>query len=97
MLRIIAAVMLAATVAQAAPLPPETYYAPHRLVTLPDGRRMNLFCLGQGAPTVVLDAGYGSGASAWAGVHGALAETTQVCAYDRAAPPARSSPTSGRC
>ena len=84
MLRTLIAGLAFGTAAQAAPLPPETYYAPHRLVSLPDGRKMNLFCLGQGSPTVVLDAGYGSGASTWAGIHQALAETTQVCAYDRA-------------
>lgn len=82
---IVAATLLAATTAQAAPpLPPDTYYAPHRLVSLPDGRKMNLFCLGKGSPTVILDAGYGSGASTWASIHPTLAETTQVCAYDRA-------------
>lgn len=81
---ILAGGLLAATTASAAPLPVETYYAPHQLVTLPDGRKMNLFCLGKGSPTVVLDAGYGSGASTWAGIHGTLAETTRVCAYDRA-------------
>ena len=80
-----AALALAATGSAAAPrLPLDTYYAPHRLVTLPDGRKMNLFCLGQGSPTVVLDAGYGSGSSTWAPIHATLAETTRVCAYDRA-------------
>ena len=62
---VIAAALLSASPALAA-LPADTYYHPARLVTLPDGRRMNLFCLGQGAPTVVLDAGFGSGASTWA-------------------------------
>ncbi|MBX3485301.1 alpha/beta hydrolase [Phenylobacterium sp.] len=86
MLRTVVAVAITfASAAQAAtPLPVETYYGPHRLVTLPDGRRMNLFCLGEGAPTVVLDAGYGSGASTWRRIHATLAETTRVCAYDRA-------------
>lgn len=84
MFRTVIAALAVATAAQAAPLPPETYYAPHQLVTLPDGRKMNLFCLGQGSPIVVLDAGYGSGASTWAGIHQTLAETTRVCAYDRA-------------
>lgn len=80
-----AALALGATATRAAPaLPMDTYYGPHQLVTLPDGRKMNLFCLGQGAPTVVLDAGFGSGASAWRQIHATLAETTRVCAYDRA-------------
>jgi pimeloyl-ACP methyl ester carboxylesterase len=45
---------------------------------------MNLFCLGKGSPTVSLDAGYGSGGATWASIHPTLAETTQVCAFDRA-------------
>ena len=82
---LIAAALLSASPAlAAAPLPADTYYHPARLVTLPDGRKMNLFCLGKGSPTVVLDAGYGSGASTWAAIHPALAETTRVCAFDRA-------------
>ncbi len=39
---------------------------------------------GKGSPTVVLDAGFGSGASPQAQDPPTLAETTQVCAYDRA-------------
>lgn len=75
---------LLSTAAQAAePLSPSTYAKPAQLVALPDGRQINLFCLGSGAPTVVLDAGWGSGMSAWAKVQPALAETTRVCAFDR--------------
>jgi pimeloyl-ACP methyl ester carboxylesterase len=80
-----AALALAATAASAAPpLPMEAYYAPQQLVTLPDGRKINLRCLGQGSPTVVLDAGFGSGSSTWRQIHPTLAETTRVCAFDRA-------------
>jgi len=79
-----ATLLAAATASQAAePLPPSAYIKPAQLVTLPDGRRINLFCLGKGAPTVVLDAGWGSGMSAWSKVQQALAETTRVCAFDR--------------
>ncbi|TAJ71259.1 MAG: alpha/beta hydrolase [Phenylobacterium sp.] len=81
---LVAAATLLATAANAAgPLPPSTYAKPARLVALPDGRKINLFCLGSGAPTVVLDAGWGSGMSAWAKVQPAIAETTRVCAFDR--------------
>lgn len=68
----------------ATPVPLEVYTRPAQLVSLPDGRRMNLLCLGAGTPTVVLDAGWGSGNSTWAPIHAALAETTRVCAFDRA-------------
>ncbi|MEJ1931625.1 alpha/beta hydrolase [Nostoc sp. NIES-2111] len=71
--------------AAAAPaVPMETYTTPAELVRLPDGRRMNLFCLGAGTPAVILDAGAGQGTSAWATVQAEIAETTQVCAFDRA-------------
>jgi pimeloyl-ACP methyl ester carboxylesterase len=41
-------------------------------------------CSGQGSPPVVLDAGFGKGASAWSKVQPGVAEFTRVCAYDRA-------------
>jgi pimeloyl-ACP methyl ester carboxylesterase len=85
MLKILSVVaLLAASPALAAPpLPPDTYRHPAQLVSLLDGRKMNLLCLGEGSPVVVLDAGYGSGASTWAAIHPILAETTKVCAFDR--------------
>jgi pimeloyl-ACP methyl ester carboxylesterase len=57
---------------------------PGRLVTLPDGRRMNLRCSGQGSPTVILESGYGGDSRAWAKVQPRIAKVTHVCAYDRA-------------
>jgi pimeloyl-ACP methyl ester carboxylesterase len=60
------------------------YDRPERMVRLPDGRRLNLRCSGRGSPTVILDAGFGSDASAWFKVQPQLARTTRVCAYDRA-------------
>ena len=41
-------------------------------------------CSGQGSPTVILEAGMGSDSSFWARVIAGVAETTRVCAYDRA-------------
>lgn len=84
MLRTIAIATLLATTAHAAePVPLAAYAKPAQLVALPDGRKINLFCLGSGAPTVVLDAGWGSGISAWSKVQPGIAETTRVCAFDR--------------
>lgn len=57
---------------------------PGRLVRLADGRNLNLRCRGHGAPTVVLEAGWGAASAAWGKVQPALASTTRVCAYDRA-------------
>ena len=57
---------------------------PQRLVRLPDGRRINLYCAGAGAPVVLLDAGWNGGIGSWSDVQPALARTTRVCAFDRA-------------
>jgi pimeloyl-ACP methyl ester carboxylesterase len=48
------------------------------------GYRLNLYCMGQGAPTVVLLSGGGWGAVAWAELQPRLAKTTRICSYDRA-------------
>ncbi len=48
-----------------------------------DGRSVYLDCRGGGVPTVVLEAGMGSGAASWSPVHDDLARTTRTCAYDR--------------
>src|SRR3569833_522719 len=60
------------------------YATAQRLVRLPDGRAMNIYCIGRGNPTVLLDAGLGDSAVIWRKVHSRLAEHTQVCAFDRA-------------
>jgi pimeloyl-ACP methyl ester carboxylesterase len=46
--------------------------------------RLHLDCQGQGSPTVVLFNGLGGVSAAWARIAGPVAETTRVCAYDRA-------------
>jgi pimeloyl-ACP methyl ester carboxylesterase len=56
---------------------------PGRLVDV-EGRRLHLVCLGQGSPTVVLEAGISDAFAVWARVQPALAKTTRVCSYDRA-------------
>jgi pimeloyl-ACP methyl ester carboxylesterase len=55
-----------------------------RLAPLPDGRNLNFRCSGRGAPTVLLESGFGAGAGAWVKVQPLIARTTRVCAYDRA-------------
>jgi pimeloyl-ACP methyl ester carboxylesterase len=49
-----------------------------------NGRRMRLQCMGQGSPTIVLEAGGGKDGLTWAGIQPKLALHTQVCSYDRA-------------
>lgn len=57
---------------------------PGRLAQLQDGRRLNLVCSGRGAPTVILESGFGATSGAWYKVRPALARGVRVCAYDRA-------------
>jgi pimeloyl-ACP methyl ester carboxylesterase len=50
-----------------------------------DEHRLHLNCVGQGSPTVVLDAGWGYTSVEWAAwVQPEVAKHTRVCAYDRA-------------
>jgi pimeloyl-ACP methyl ester carboxylesterase len=62
----------------------DPYIAPQSLATLPDGRRINLYCSGEGAPTVILTAGLNSWSIAWWTVQSEIAKTTRVCSWDRA-------------
>lgn len=56
---------------------------PGRLIDV-GSHRLHLLCVGQGAPTVVLDAGLGGLAIEWLPVQRELARELRVCAYDRA-------------
>jgi len=60
-----------------------TYPPRGRLIDV-GGYRMHLDCHGEGAPTVVMDAGLGGSSLDWSLVQGDLAQTVQVCTYDRA-------------
>ena len=55
---------------------------PGRMVNI-DGRKLHLNCVGQGSPTVVLEAGLGDSSLAWSLVQPKLASATRVCSYDR--------------
>lgn len=73
--------------AEPAPIPEQDmtpYLAPQRLVDIGKGRTINLVCLGQGSPTIILTAGTGGWSFAWRTIHSALAERTRTCAWDRA-------------
>lgn len=65
-------------------LGPEFYANTHQAVAVESGRHLNLVCLGQGAPTVILEAGMGDDSLAWRKVQARIATFTRVCAYDRA-------------
>lgn len=82
-LALFAALALAGPAA-CAPEPMEVYAHPQKLVALPDGRRMNLYCLGDRGPTVILDAGLGGSTFSWAEVQPRLASRFRACSFDRA-------------
>jgi pimeloyl-ACP methyl ester carboxylesterase len=48
-----------------------------------DGRQMHLYCSGEGAPTIVIEAGLGRDWLDWQGVQPDLSRLTRVCTYDR--------------
>src|SRR3954453_4995116 len=48
------------------------------------GHRLHLDCHGHGSPTVVLSNGLGGLSAGWTRITAPIAETTRVCAYDRA-------------
>jgi pimeloyl-ACP methyl ester carboxylesterase len=83
----LAAIPISAPAQPASPAPPvsaETYAHPAQLVRVQGARRLNLFCLGQGTPTIILDSGVGGGAYAWYKVQSKIATFTRVCSFDRA-------------
>jgi pimeloyl-ACP methyl ester carboxylesterase len=59
------------------------YPPPGQLVDV-GGHSLHLHCIGQGSPTVVLDAGLGAFSLDWGAVEPQIATSTRVCAYDRA-------------
>ena len=57
--------------------------APGQLVDV-GGYKLHINCVGQGSPTVILEAGWGDYSATWAYVQPEVAKTTRVCSYDRA-------------
>ena len=56
---------------------------PGRLIEI-GGYQLHLYCVGDGTPTVVLEAPAAGMSAAWGWVQPAVATTTRVCSYDRA-------------
>jgi pimeloyl-ACP methyl ester carboxylesterase len=48
------------------------------------GHRLHLWCMGVGAPAVILDSGLGGSSAEWGFVQPEVARFTRVCSYDRA-------------
>ena len=62
------------------------YPPPGQMVDV-GGYRLHLYCAGEnvtGDPTIILEQGLGNTSAAWARVQSGIAQTTRVCAYDRA-------------
>jgi pimeloyl-ACP methyl ester carboxylesterase len=59
------------------------FHPPGRLVDI-GGYRLHLYCLGEGSPTVLLEAGGGNPWLSWYKVQPQVASFTRVCSYDRA-------------
>lgn len=62
---------------------PARYPPPGQLVDI-GGRKLHLYCTGQGSPAVILEAGLALGMVTWRHVQSEVAVTTRVCSYDRA-------------
>jgi pimeloyl-ACP methyl ester carboxylesterase len=56
---------------------------PGKLVDV-GGRRMHIYCTGEGSPAVILDSGLGATYVPWRAVQPEIAKFTRVCSYDRA-------------
>jgi pimeloyl-ACP methyl ester carboxylesterase len=65
-------------------VPSSVYIEPQNLIAIDGARRLNLYCVGSGSPTVLLDAGSGNSIATWRHVQADVAMFTRVCAYDRA-------------
>jgi len=59
------------------------YPAPGQQVDM-GGYTMHINCIGQGSPTVLLEAGKGDFSLTWTHVQPEIAKSTRVCSYDRA-------------
>jgi pimeloyl-ACP methyl ester carboxylesterase len=59
------------------------YPAPGQLIDV-GGHRLHIQCVGAGSPTVVTESGFAGTSLDWSLIQPALANTTRVCAYDRA-------------
>jgi pimeloyl-ACP methyl ester carboxylesterase len=62
----------------------DNYAVPDTLVSLRDGRTVNVRCSGEGTRGVLLEAGGNADSGVWFRVQPRLANAARVCAYDRA-------------
>src|SRR5215211_4234396 len=60
-----------------------TYSSPGQMVSV-GNHQLHINCMGEGSPTVILDAANLGMSAHWVRVQQQLAQSTRVCAYDRA-------------
>jgi pimeloyl-ACP methyl ester carboxylesterase len=58
-------------------------FQPPGVLVAVNGHQMHVYCLGPGAPTVVLESALGGPAILWGQVQPKIAESARVCSYDR--------------
>jgi pimeloyl-ACP methyl ester carboxylesterase len=81
---LLALVVLGATYqAVATEIDKRTYPPPGEVVDV-NGHLMHIDCIGEGAPTVILESGLGTMSADWANVQPRVAKSARVCSYDRA-------------
>ncbi len=66
------------------PPPLEPYIHPQTIVRLLDGRRLNMVCMGDGAPTGIILPGLDGWTLDWRGPQQKLSKITRTCSVDRA-------------
>jgi len=81
---LVLAALIVCGAANAATPTPTAYLHPHRMVAVEGTRRLNLYCIGRGRPTVLFDSGLADSTAVWRLVQGRVAKATRACAYDRA-------------
>ncbi|NJN81926.1 MAG: alpha/beta hydrolase [Caldilineaceae bacterium] len=59
------------------------FLPPGKLVDV-GGYKLQIYCIGEGSPTVILDSAADMFSSDWAWIQPEIAKNTQVCSYDRA-------------
>ncbi|MBJ7312900.1 alpha/beta fold hydrolase [Rugamonas sp. CCM 8940] len=81
---VVATVLLAHASAQAAPPVGQNALAGPQIKVDVGGRKLNMYCTGKGAPTVLFEADGGRAGWDWSAVLPEVAKRTRACVYDRA-------------
>ena len=62
----------------------QQYVKPHQLIDVGRGRKINLFCMGNGPATVLFDSGLSDWSNTWVLIQPEIAKKARACSYDRA-------------